>query len=30
MGMILALEREPGIHEVLMVNSTIKSGTRAK
>ena len=30
MGMILALEREPGIHEVLMVNSIIKSGTRAK
>jgi len=29
-GMILALERDPGVHEVLMVNSTIKSGTRAK
>jgi len=29
-GMILALEREPGVHEVLMVNSIIKSGTRAK
>ena len=29
-GMILALETEPGKHEVLMVNSSIKPGTRAK
>jgi methionyl-tRNA synthetase len=29
-GMILALETEPGKHEVLMVNSSVKTGTRAK
>ncbi len=29
-GMILALETEPGKHEVLMVNSNVKTGTRAK
>jgi methionyl-tRNA synthetase len=29
-GMILALEIEPGKHEVLAVNSNVKTGTRAK
>ena len=29
-GMILALETDPGKHEVLMVNSNVKTGTRAK
>jgi hypothetical protein len=29
-GMILAIETEPGKHEVLTVNSSVKIGTRAK